>query len=316
MNNEVKLRKKITVVGAGNVGTTTAQLIAERDLADVVLTDIIEGIPQGKALDIQEACPLWRSSARVTGTNSYDDTAGSDIVVITAGLARKPGMSRDDLLKANAEIVGKVAEEIPGTSPEAIVIVVTNPMDIMAQLTQKVTGFPFHRVIGMGGCLDSTRMRTFISLETGVSPEDIQAMVLGGHGDQMVPIPSLTTIKGEKITEVMPEQKVKTIIERTKNGGAEIVGLLKTGSAYYAPAASVVEMIEAIFEGKDEPLPCSVYLDGEYGIKGVYLGVPVILTAKGSEKILELELTEEEKKALSASAEAVRKLVAKVGVSL
>ncbi len=314
MNNEVKLRKKITVVGAGNVGTTTAQFIAERNLADVVLIDIIEGIPQGKALDIQEACPIWRSSARVTGTNSYDDTAGSDIVVITAGLARKPGMSRDDLLKANAEIVQKVAEEIAGTSPEAIVIVVTNPMDVMAQLTQKVTGFPFHRVIGMGGVLDSTRMRTFISLETGVSPEDIQAMVLGGHGDQMVPIPSLTTIKGEKITEVMPEQKVKAIIERTKNGGAEIVGLLKTGSAYYAPAASVVEMIEAMFEGKDEPLPCSVYLDGEYGIRGVYLGVPVLLASKGLEKIVELSLGEEEKKGLAMSAESVRALVTKLRI--
>jgi len=314
MNNEVKLRKKITVVGAGNVGTTTAQLIAERNLADVVLIDIIKGIPQGKALDIQEACPLWRSSARVIGTNSYDDTAGSDIVVITAGLARKPGMSRDDLLKANAEIVGKVAEQIKETSPDAIVIVVTNPMDIMAQLTQKVTGFPFHRVLGMGGVLDSTRMRTFISLETGVSPEDIKTMVLGGHGDQMVPIPSLTTIKGEKITRVIDEQKVKAIIERTKNGGAEIVGLLKTGSAYYAPAASVVEMVEAIFEGKDEPLPCSVYLDGEYGIKGVYLGVPVLLTRKGLEKIVELDLGAEEKKALSVSAEAVRGVISTLGI--
>ena len=308
------MRKKITVVGAGNVGTTTAQLIAERDLADVVLTDIIEGIPQGKALDIQEACPLWRSSSRVTGTNSYDDTAGSDIVVITASLARKPGMSRDDLLKANAEIVKKVAEDIAGTSPEAIVIVVTNPMDIMAQLTQKVTGFPFHRVLGMGGVLDSTRMRTFISLETGVSPEDIKTMVLGGHGDQMVPIPSLTTIKGKKITSVIDEQKVKAIIERTKNGGAEIVGLLKTGSAYYAPAASVVEMVEAIFYGKGEPLPCSVYLDGEYGIKGVYLGVPVLLSPKGINKIVELDLGEEEKKGLSRSAEAVRALATKLGI--
>jgi len=314
MNNEVKLRKKITVVGAGNVGTTTAQLIAERDLADVVLIDIIEGIPQGKALDIQEACPIWNSSARVTGTNSYDDTAGSDIVVITAGLARKPGMSRDDLLKANAEIVKKVAEDIAGTSPEAIVIVVTNPMDVMAQLTQKVTGFPFHRVIGMGGVLDSTRMRTFIALETGVPPEDIRTMVLGGHGDQMVPIPGLTTIKGEMITGVMPEQKVEAIIERTKNGGAEIVGLLKTGSAYYAPAASVVEMVEAIFHGKGNPLPCSVYLDGEYGIESVYLGVPVLLAPKGLEKIIELDLGEEEKKTLSVSAEAVRELIEKLGI--
>ncbi|MEW6714525.1 MAG: malate dehydrogenase [Nitrospirota bacterium] len=308
------MRKKITVVGAGNVGTTTAQLIAERDLADVSLIDIVEGIPQGKALDIQEACPLWNSSARVTGTNSYDDTSDSDIVVITAGLARKPGMSRDDLLLANAKIVNGVAENIAKTSPEAIIIVVTNPMDVMAQLTQKVTGIPHKRIIGMGGVLDSARMRTFISLETGVAPGKIKTMVLGGHGDQMVPMPRFTTIKGKGISGILPEERLKAVIERTKNGGAEIVGLLKTGSAYYAPAASVVEMIEAIFGNKEEPLPCSVYLNGEYGIKGVYLGVPVVLSLNGIEKIIEFELTEDEKKALLASAEAVRGLIKKIGI--
>jgi len=310
----VKVRKKITVVGAGNVGTTTAQLIAERDLANVALIDIVEGIPQGKALDIQEACPLWNSSARVTGTNSYDDTAGSDIVVITAGLARKPGMSRDDLLHANAKIVSEVAENIAKTSPEAIIIVVTNPMDVMAQLTRKVTGISHKRIIGMGGVLDSARMRTFISLETGAAPGEIKTMVLGGHGDQMVPMPRFTTIKGKSITGLLSEARLKAVIERTKNGGAEIVGLLKTGSAYYAPAASVVEMAEAIFGNKEEPLPCSVYLDGEYGIKGVYLGVPVALSSKGVKKIIELELTEDEKEALLASAEAVRGLIKKIGI--
>lgn len=306
------MRRKITIVGAGNVGTTTAQLIAERNLADVALIDIVEGIPQGKALDIQEACPLWGSSVRVTGTNSYADTADSDIVVITAGLARKPGMSRDDLLQANAKIVTDVADNIAGTSPEAIVIVVTNPMDVMAQLTQKVTGFPHNRVIGMGGILDSTRMRIFIAQEMNLHPGDVEAIVLGGHGDQMVPMPHFTTINGKPIAEVLPVERINAIIERTKNGGAEIVGLLKTGSAYYAPAASVVEMVETMFGGKDELLPCSVYLNGEYGIEGVYLGVPVNLSSAGIEKIIELELTEEEKEALAASADAVKKLMEKI----
>jgi malate dehydrogenase len=308
------MRKKITVVGAGNVGTTTAQLIAEKNLADIVLIAIIEGVPQGKALDIHEACPLWKSSVSVKGTNSYDDTTGSDIVVITAGLARKPGMSRDDLLQANAEIIRGVAENIARTSPESIVIVVTNPMDVMAQLTQMVTGFPYRRVIGMGGILDSTRMRSFIASEMGLSPWSIQTMVMGGHGDQMVPMPRFTTVDGKNITDVLPEERIKAIIERTKNGGAEIVGLLKTGSAYYAPAASVVEMIENMFGNKNEPLPCSVYLEGENGVNGVYLGVPVILSPKGAEKIVEIELTEEEKEALSASAEAVRGLIKKIGI--
>jgi len=308
------LHKKITIVGAGNVGTTTAQLIAERNLADVVLVDVIEGIPQGKALDIQQACPPWNSSVKVTGTNSYDDTADSDIAVITAGLARKPGMSRDDLLQANAIIIKEVSKNIAKTSPHAVVIVVTNPMDVMTYLTQKVTNFPHHRVIGMGGVLDSARMKSFIIQELDVHPQSVQTVVLGSHGDLMVPLPRLTIVNGRRLTDILPEAKVKKIIERTKNAGAEIVGLLKTGSAYYAPAASVIEMIEAIYGIKKEPLPCSVYLDGEYGIKGVYIGVPVKLCAKGVEKIIELELMEDERQALIASAEAVRELSKKLGI--
>jgi malate dehydrogenase len=308
------LRKKITVVGSGNVGTTTAQLIAEKDLADVVLVDIVEGIPQGKALDIQEACPLWGSSSKVIGTNSYEDTAGSDIVVITAGLARKPGMSRDDLLQANAKIIKDVSKSAADVSPDAIFIMVTNPMDVMAHLAQSVTGIPHKRMIGMGGVLDSSRMKSFIVMETGASPDDVENMVLGGHGDQMVPVKSLTKVKGKVITEALSGERVDAIIERTKFGGAEIVSLLKTGSAYFAPGASVVEMIEVIFGHKDKTLPCSVYLDGEYGIKGVYLGVPVKLSAEGIEEIVELELTDEEKKALDVSAESVRGLITGLGI--
>jgi malate dehydrogenase len=306
--------KKITVVGAGNVGATTAQLIAEKSLADVILIDIIEGIPQGKALDMFEACPLWHSSSRVVGTNNYNDTAGSDVVVITAGLARKPGMSRDDLLKANGEIVKKVAENVLSTSPDAIIIVVSNPMDAMAHVAQKVTGFPHNRVIGMGGVLDTSRMRSFISLETGVPPKEIQAMVLGGHGDLMVPVYRLTTVSGKNISDVLSADKIQAIVERTKSGGAEIVGHLKTGSAYYAPAASTVEMIESILDLKDEALPCSVYLNGEYGISGVYVGVPVKLGSKGLEEIIELELSEEDIKALHTSADAVRELMDKLDI--
>jgi len=312
--SELSINKKITVVGAGNVGATTAQLVAEKSLADVVLIDIIEGIPQGKALDMFEACPLWHSSSRVVGTNNYDDTAGSDVVVITAGLARKPGMSRDDLLKANAEIVKKVSENVRNTSPDAIIIVVSNPMDAMAHVAQKVTGFPHNRVIGMGGVLDTSRMRSFISLETGVPPKDIQAMVLGGHGDLMVPVYRLTTVDGKNISDVLDDSKIKAIVERTKGGGAEIVSHLKTGSAYYAPAASTVEMIESIFGVKDETLPCSVYLNGEYGISGVYVGVPVKLGSNGLEKIIELELPEEDVKALHTSADSVRELMDKLEV--
>lgn len=308
------MHKKITIVGVGNVGTTTAQLIAERNLADVVLIDIVEGIPQGKALDIQEACPLWHSSVKVTGTNTYDDSVNSDIIIVTAGLARKPGMSRDDLLQANVSIIKEVAENIARTSPEAILIVVTNPLDAMAYLAQKATVFPYQRVIGMGGVLDSARMRSFIAQELDVSPRDVHTIVLGSHGDLMVPLPRLTIVNGKRITDILPESKIDMIIERTKNSGAEIVGLLKTGSAYYAPAASVVEMIEAIIENKKEPLPCSVYLDGKYGVKEVYLGVPVRLSSRGVEEIIELELTEDEKQAFIASAEAVKELIKKIEI--
>ncbi len=306
--------KKITIIGAGNVGSTTAQLIAEKGLADVVLVDIVEGIPQGKALDIQEACPLWNSPVRVKGSNNYDDTENSDIVVITAGLARRPGMSRDDLLQANAEIVKGISERIAETSPSAIIIMVTNPMDAMAYLAYKTSGFPHKRVIGMGGVLDSTRMRSFIAMELGIHPKNVQTIVLGGHGDQMVPLPRLTMVDGKCITDILSEDKVRTIVERTRNGGAEIVSLLKTGSAYYAPSASVVEMIEAVLGKKDYILPCSVYLDGEYGIEGVYLGVPVRLSLKGLEEIIEIELTEDERQTFIKSAEAVRELIEKLGV--
>jgi malate dehydrogenase len=297
------MREKITVIGAGNVGTTAAQLIAERDLSNVVIIDILEGIPQGKALDIQEACPLWNSSSKVTGTNSYDDTVNSDIIVMTAGLARKPGMSRDNLLQANAGIVRGVSEEISKRSPEAIMIVVTNPMDAMAQVAQKYTGFPHQRVIGMGGVLDSARMRTFISLELDVSPDSVQTMVLGGHGDLMVPLAQHTRVGGKLLSEVLPETRMNEIVERTKNGGAEIVGLLKSGSAYYAPAASVVQMIENIFGIKKDVLPCSVFVDGEYGLKGIYVGVPVRLSRSGVGEIVDFNLDDEEKKALVRSAE-------------
>lgn len=308
------MRKKIAIIGAGNVGTTTAQLIAERDLADVVLIDIVEGIPQGKALDIQEACPLWNSGAKVWGTNDFREMKGSDIVVVTAGLARKPGMSRDDLLQANAEIIKDIAVKIREINPGCIIIVVTNPMDAMTQITQKISGFPPKRVIGMGGVLDSARMRTFIALETGCHPEDVRALVLGGHGDLMVPLPRFTEVKGRPITEVLNKEKIKEIVERTRNGGAEIVGLLKTGSAYYAPAASVVEMIENIFEIKNEIISCSVFLRGEYGIDGIYTGVPVRLHAHGVKEIVELDLTEEERNALFESSLAVKRLVKKIGL--
>lgn len=306
--------KKVSIIGAGNVGSTTAQLIAERALSDVMLLDIVEGIPQGKALDIQEACPIWNSPVKVKGTNDYKDTEDSDIVVITAGLARKPGMSRDDLLLANAEIVRGIAKEVAETSPDAIIVVVTNPMDVMAYLTQRTTGFEYRRVIGMGGVLDSTRMRSFIAEELNIHPKKVQTLVLGGHGDQMVPLPRLTMIDGKCITNLLSEERINSIVERTRNGGAEIVGLLKTGSAYYAPSASVVEMIEALLGLKDEILPCSVYLNGEYGINGVYLGVPVRLSSNGVEEIVEIELTDDERRMLEVSAESVRGLIKRLGI--
>jgi len=306
------MNKKVSVVGAGNVGATTAQLIAEKGLADVVLVDILDGIPQGKGLDMMEATPIWNSSAIVTGANDYGPTAGSDVVVITAGLARKPGMSRDDLLQANARIVRAVAAEVGQRSPNAVMIVVSNPMDVMTQVVFKETGFPSARVVGMGGVLDSARFRAFVAMEAGVSARDVTALVMGGHGDSMVPLPRYTMVGGIPIPELMGAETVQALIERTRNGGAEIVGLLKTGSAYYAPAAASTEMVEAVLRDEKRILPCAAYLEGQYGVSGVYSGVPVKLGAGGVEAILELKLSDEELKAFKASAAAVQESVSKL----
>lgn len=308
------MRKKVSVIGAGNVGATVAELLAKDGVADVVLFDVIEGVPQGKALDILEACPIWGSPVSVRGTNEYKDIASSDIVVITAGFPRKPGMSRDDLLHANAKVVSEVTENVARFSPGAIIIVVTNPMDVMTQLSMKVSGFRPERVIGMGGILDSARFRTFISLELNVSPQDIEALVLGGHGDFMVPLPRFTTVKGVPITEFLPRERIDHIIERTRHGGAEIVSFLKTGSAYYAPAAATCQMIRAIIYDEKRMLPCSAYLDGKYGINGFYSGVPVVLGSKGVEEIVELGLNEEEKVNFDRSVHAVRLLFEKLNI--
>ncbi|MCC7201112.1 MAG: malate dehydrogenase [Nitrospirae bacterium] len=299
-------RNKITIVGSGNVGASAAQRIMEKSLGDVVLIDIIEGIPQGKALDILEAASLSCSDVHVTGTNNYDDTAGSDIVVITAGLARKPGMSRRDLLEKNAGIVKGVTSEVVKRSPDSILIVVTNPMDLMAYVSYTVSGFPKHRVIGMGGVLDSSRFKCFIASELNVSSDNIQAFVLGGHGDLMVPLARFSTVAGIPITDLLSKACIDKMAERTKFGGGEIVELLKTGSAYVAPAASIVEMVEAILRDRKKIMPCSAYLDGEYGMKGIFSGVPVKLGSKGIEDIIEIKLTDEEKDAFSRSAEMIR----------
>jgi malate dehydrogenase len=307
-------RSKVTVVGAGNVGATTAQYIVERELADVVLTDVIDGLPQGKALDLLEAGPVHGYDCRLTGANDYEATAGSDIVVITAGLARKPGMSRDDLLMKNAEIVGGVVEEVARRSAEAILIVVTNPLDVMAQLAFRRSKFPKHRVIGMAGVLDSARFRTFIAQELDVSVENVTAFVLGGHGDTMVPLPRYSTVAGIPITELLPKARVDALVTRTANGGAEIVNLLKAGSAFYAPGASVVEMVESILRDKKKILPCAVYLEGEYGIRGLFVGVPVKLGRRGIEQIVEITLSSEERAALEKSAAAVRELTEKLKI--
>ncbi len=307
-------RPKVTVVGAGNVGATTAQYIVERELADVVLTDVVDGLPQGKALDLLQAGPVHGYDCRITGTNDYEPTAGSDIIVITAGLARKPGMSRDDLLLKNAEIVGGVVTETARRSPTAILIVVTNPLDAMAQLALRRSGFPKQRVIGMAGVLDSARFRTFIAHELDVSVENVTAFVLGGHGDTMVPLPRYSTVAGIPITELLPKDRLEALVKRTANGGAEIVGLLKTGSAYYAPAASVVEMVEAILKDKKKVLPCTAYLEGEYGVKGLFVGVPAKLGRRGIEQILQITLSPDEAAALGRSAAAVRELTDKLGI--
>ena len=307
-------RKKVTVVGAGNVGATTAHRLADKELCDVVLVDIIEGMPQGKALDLAESGPVEGYDCKLVGTNGYRETANSDIVVITSGIARKPGMSRDDLLNTNAGIVGSVTEEIVKHSPNCIIIVVSNPLDAMSQVAFKKSGFPKNRVIGMAGVLDSARMRTFLAEALNVSVENVTAFVLGGHGDTMVPLPRYSTCAGIPITELLPKEVVDQIVTRTANGGAEIVSLLKTGSAYYAPSAATVEMVEAILKDKKKILPCAAYLEGEYGINGLYVGVPVKLGATGIEEIIQINLTTDERAALQKSAGAVQELIGVLGL--
>ena len=300
-------RKKITVVGAGQVGSTVAQLTAYKSLGDVVIIDIIEGVPQGKALDLQESSCLQVFDSLVTGTNDYKETANSDIVVITAGLPRKPGMSREDLLATNAKIVQSVTEKIMEHSSDPIIIVVSNPLDAMVYMAKKTSNLPKNKIIGMAGVLDSARLRTFVSLELGCSLVDVDAMVLGGHGDSMVPLPRYTSVSGISITELMTKEQIDRVVERTRKGGAEIVSLLKTGSAFYAPGASVVKMIEAVLHDKRRILPCTAYLEGEYGWSGIFFGVPVMMGINGIEKVIELKMTDEEKVALDKSAQDVKK---------
>ena len=303
------MRKKVTVVGAGNVGANTAQKIAAKELADVVLVDVVEGVPQGKGLDMLESAPVEGYDVKITGSNGYDETAESDIVVITAGIPRKPGMSRDDLLMTNYEVIKGVTEQVVKRSPNSIIILVTNPLDAMCWTAHKVSGFPRHRVIGMAGVLDSARYRTFIAEELGVSFENVTAMVLGGHVDTMVPLARFTNVSGIPLTELTDQATIDRLVQRTRDGGAEIVKYLKTGSAYYAPAASTCEMVESILRDKKKVLPCAAYLEGEYGIRGLFVGVPVKLGSKGIEKIYEIKLTPEEDAALKKSAAAVQELV-------
>ena len=304
------MRKKVTVVGAGNVGAMCAMRIAEKELADVVLVDVLEGVPAGKALDLCEAAPIEKHDCSVIGsTGEYDKAKGSDIVIITAGIPRKPGMSRDDLLTTNMGIMESVCKEIAGVAPDSILIIVSNPLDAMCHVSFDTTGFPKNRVMGMAGILDSARFRAFIAMELNVSVENIHALVLGGHGDTMVPLPRYSTVAGVPITEFISPERIEALVERTRNGGAEIVGLLKTGSAYYAPASAAVEMAEAILKDKKKILPCAAYLEGEYGIKNLFIGVPVKLGENGIEEVIEIKLREEEKKALDSSAAAVQGLV-------
>lgn len=300
--------KKVTVIGAGNVGATAAQRLVEKELCDVVLVDIVEGVPQGKSLDLTEAAPIEKHDAHITGANDYDATAGSDIIIITAGIPRKPGMSRDDLISTNAGIMRTVTTEAAKRSPNAVIIIVSNPLDAMCQVAYEASGFPKNRVIGMAGVLDSARFRAFISMELDVSVENTHAFVLGGHGDTMVPLPRYSTVAGIPITELMTKERIDALVDRTANGGAEIVGLLKTGSAYYAPASAAVEMAEAILKDKKKVLPCAAYLQGEYGLNDLFIGVPVKLGKGGIEKIIEIELKDDEKAALDKSAEAVQEL--------
>jgi malate dehydrogenase len=303
------MRRKVTVVGAGNVGANTAQKIAAKELADVVLVDVVEGVPQGKALDMLESAPVEGYDVRIVGTNGYDETAGSDIIVITAGFPRKPGMSRDDLLLANYEVVRSATEQATKRSPDAILILVTNPLDAMCWTALKVSGFARQRVIGMAGVLDSARFRTFIAEELNVSFENVTAMVLGGHGDTMVPLVGLTNVSGIPLSELTDQPTIDRLVQRTRDGGAEIVKHLKTGSAYYAPAASTVEMVESILKDKKKVLPCAAYLQGEYGISELFVGVPVKLGKDGIEKIYEIKLKGAEQAALKKSADAVKELI-------
>ena len=308
------MRKKVSIVGSGNVGATAAHWIASKELADVVLIDIIEGVPQGKGLDLLEAMPIEKRDSHVIGTNDYADTGNSDIVVITAGIPRKPGMSRDDLLNTNYKIMSDVVSKAIQHSPNCILIVVSNPLDAMAQAAYKLSKFPRERVIGMAGVLDSARFRAFIAEELDVSVENVTAFVLGGHGDTMVPLTRYSTVAGIPLPELIEPKKLESLVQRTRDGGAEIVKYLKTGSAYYAPSAAVTEMVEAILKDKKKILPCAAYLEGEYGIKGLYVGVPVKLGAKGIEQIIEIKLTSEEQAALKKSADAVKELVGVIGV--
>jgi malate dehydrogenase len=308
------MRKKVSIVGAGNVGATAAHWIASKELADVVLIDVVEGIPQGKALDLLEAMPIEKRDVSVIGANDYAATANSDIIVITAGIPRKPGMSRDDLLHTNFKIMSDVVAKVVAQSPESILIIVSNPLDAMAQAAYRQAGFNRERVIGMAGVLDSARFRTFIAEELKVSVENVTAFVLGGHGDTMVPLPRYSTVAGIPITELIEPERLEQLVQRTRDGGAEIVKYLKAGSAYYAPSAAVTEMVEAILKDKKKILPCAAYLQGEYGIDGFYIGVPCKLGAAGLEKIIEIKLTPEEDAALKKSAEAVKELCAVIGV--
>jgi malate dehydrogenase len=313
-----RMRKKVTVVGGGFVGSTTAQRIVDAGIADVVLTDILDGVPAGKALDMLESGPILGSDSHAAGistaTGDYRETANSDIVVITAGFPRKPGMSRDDLLKANYDVVKAVVENVVKFSPNAILILVTNPLDAMAQAAYKISGFSKNRVIGMAGVLDSARMSTFVAAELGVSVENVHSFVLGGHGDDMVPLARYSTVAGIPLPELLPKENIEAIVTRTRKGGAEIVNLLKTGSAYYAPSAAVVEMVKAILHDKKKILPCAAYLEGEYGVRGLFVGVPVKLGARGIEQIIEIKLTAEEQTALDKSSASVRELVSVLGL--
>ena len=306
------MRKKVTIVGAGNTGATCAEVLAQRDYADIVLTDIKEGLPQGKALDINQMAPILGYEAAITGTNDYADTAGSDVVVITAGLPRQPGMSRDDLVTTNEKIVTSVTEQVMSASPEAILVILSNPLDAMCHVAKSVSGWAKERVIGQAGILDTARFRTFIAWETGTSVKDVQALVLGGHGDQMVPIVSATTVGGVPLAKLVSQERIDVMVQRTATGGGEVVKLLGT-SAWYAPGAAVAQMVDAIVLDEKRVLPCTAYLEGEYGIDGLYMGVPVVLGAKGIERIVELDLDEGERQALQASADAVRDVVGVLG---